>query len=212
MPYKSNKDIPKPVRDALPDHAQSIWRNVYNSMESRGQSEEVCARSAWSQVKNKYKKDGDKWVAKSEKDHSAPQNESSQNCLSKGAFKLLKVDQQSQIIYGIAITCLEKGEPHYDLQGHHIPEDVMLSAVNDFMSDVRINKTMHDGEQTGTVVHSFPLTEDLKKSLGIECDYSGWIVGCKPEDPEIIEKYLSGEFTGFSIGGSGQLDEVAEDD
>lgn len=75
MPYKSTSDLPDSVRDNLPEHAQDIFKEAFNSAwdeyadpdkrhgnESR---EEVSFKVAWSAVKNEYEKgDDDKWHAK----------------------------------------------------------------------------------------------------------------------------------------------------
>ena len=68
---------------------------------------------------------------------------------------------------------------------------------------------MHAGEQQGTVVFAFPLTSDIAKSLGISTGQTGLIVGMKPE-PALLAKYMSGEYSGFSIGGSRIKDEEVE--
>ena len=66
MPYKTIAELPQGVK-VLPSHAQSIWRNVFNQQESAGKSEEIAVKSAWSQVKNSYKKNPEgKWVRLSE--------------------------------------------------------------------------------------------------------------------------------------------------
>lgn len=71
MPYERNADLPDPVRDHLPSHAQDVYREAYNSAwdqyadpdDRRGDAsrEEVAHRVAWSAVKEKYHKgdDGD---------------------------------------------------------------------------------------------------------------------------------------------------------
>lgn len=71
MPYDRNADLPEPVREHLPDHAQTIYREAYNSAwdqyrdpEDRrddASREEVSHRVAWSAVKESYAKgdDGD---------------------------------------------------------------------------------------------------------------------------------------------------------
>ncbi len=53
----------------------------------------------------------------------------------------------------------------------------------------------------GMVVHSFPLTDDIKSAFEINSRLNGWIVGVKFENPEILEAFRSGALTGFSIGG-----------
>jgi cation transport regulator len=65
MPYRSNIDLPAPVRHALPDHAQSIYREAFNHTFAAhaGESgqEERAHRIAWAAVKRSYVKIGDHW-------------------------------------------------------------------------------------------------------------------------------------------------------
>ncbi len=76
MPYKKTTDLPDSVKDNLPDHAQDIYMEAYNSAwdeydtpeERRGDAsrEETAHRVAWSAVKKTYEKDekSGKWHAK----------------------------------------------------------------------------------------------------------------------------------------------------
>lgn len=69
MPYDSKRELPQNVRDNLPEHAQEIYREAYNSAweqysdpeDRRGDQsrEETAHRVAWSAVKKKYEKDED---------------------------------------------------------------------------------------------------------------------------------------------------------
>ncbi|MCP4161569.1 MAG: hypothetical protein GY760_15965 [Deltaproteobacteria bacterium] len=122
--------------------------------------------------------------------------------------KIIKVDSEQGIVYGWAIVSKIDGEEYFDLQDEHIPETIMLKATSDFMHDVRSIKNMHMGEDTGIVVHSFPMTKEIKKSFGIECSYTGWMVGVKPMSKETLDKFKKGIYTGFSIGGIGTTEEV----
>lgn len=75
MPYSSNKELPRPVQDNLPKHAQDIYREAFNhafeqysSKSSRRDpsesQEQVAHKVAWSAVEKKYRKDQDgNWVA-----------------------------------------------------------------------------------------------------------------------------------------------------
>ena len=76
MPYRRAADIPKPVRDALPDAAQRIWWRAFNSAESRyGTGDEGrLASIAWGAVRNAgYEKDGETWrLAKAEDPAKTP--------------------------------------------------------------------------------------------------------------------------------------------
>ena len=76
MPYKTKADLPENVKNVLPDHAQKIYMEAYNSAwdqydepeERRGDSsrEETAHRVAWKAVKYKYEKDkeSDQWKEK----------------------------------------------------------------------------------------------------------------------------------------------------
>ena len=74
MPYDKLAELPDSVKDNLPKHAQEIYQAAFNSAwqqydkpeERRGDAtrEETAHRVAWAAVKDKYEKQGDKWVAK----------------------------------------------------------------------------------------------------------------------------------------------------
>ncbi|MFZ0546361.1 MAG: ChaB family protein [Candidatus Promineifilaceae bacterium] len=72
MPYKTLTELPKQVKDNLPKHAQEIYKEAYNNAwdeykdasDRRGDDsrEETASKVAWSAVKKKYEKKGDRWV------------------------------------------------------------------------------------------------------------------------------------------------------
>lgn len=76
MPYDRISDLPKSVRDNLPEHAQEIYQEAFNHAwveykdpdERRDDAsrEEVAHRVAWSAVKQVYQKRNGKWVRKPE--------------------------------------------------------------------------------------------------------------------------------------------------
>ncbi len=78
MPYNQTSDLPESVREHLPEHAQKIFLETYNSAwkeysdasKRRGNEsqEETAFRVAWAAVKHEYEKDdktGD-WRPKAE--------------------------------------------------------------------------------------------------------------------------------------------------
>lgn len=72
MPYKTKSDLPESVKDNLPDHAQAIYKEAFNSAWSEYRRDEARAhRVAWGAVEKSYHKNSDgKWVngASSESD------------------------------------------------------------------------------------------------------------------------------------------------
>lgn len=68
MPYSTNADLPPSVRRNLPDHAQDIYREVFNHAfaDRLGElrQEEAAHRIAWTAVKRSYVKIGGEWVTR----------------------------------------------------------------------------------------------------------------------------------------------------
>ena len=75
MPYDKIADLPESVRDNLPEHAQEIYKEAFDSAwdeyddpeDRRGDAsrEETAHKVAWAAVKRKYEKDDDgRWKAK----------------------------------------------------------------------------------------------------------------------------------------------------
>lgn len=129
--------------------------------------------------------------------------------------QVLKVDKSLGLVLGWAIICKKDGIDYFDKQDDHIPEDSMLEASTDFMLNSRMAKDMHmqgdAGVLPGKVVFAFPMTTDVAKAFEIETNQTGLMIAMKPDSKDILEKFATGEYTGFSIGGSRILDEEIED-
>lgn len=126
--------------------------------------------------------------------------------------RIAKVDEDLGIVFGYAIVCKADGEDFFDSQGDHIPEDSMLEATSLYMSGERIAKDMHVGGSVGQVIFGFPMTTEIAKALGVKVEKTGFIVGMKPFDDDMLEKYAKGWYTGFSIGGKRILDDGVTDE
>lgn len=74
MPYKQIQELPDAVKEALPKHAQEIYKEAYNNAwdyyadpKNRrvdASREETAHRVAWAAVKEVYEKENDHWVKK----------------------------------------------------------------------------------------------------------------------------------------------------
>lgn len=124
------------------------------------------------------------------------------------SVNVLKVDESLGLVFGFAIVCKVDGEEYYDTQGDYIPEEVMLEAAAEFSVSKRATKDMHGKDLPGSVVFSFPMTTEVAQALGFEVPQTGWLVAMKPDDEEVLAKFKSGEYTGFSIGGTGSVEDV----
>lgn len=123
--------------------------------------------------------------------------------------QIIKVDDELGIVLGWAIISTINGEAYFDKQGDHIPDSAMLEAATDFMLHSRIQGDMHEKVEgdpdsevaKGTVVFAWPMTDEIAKAYGIDINQTGLMIAVKPDDPEILEKYRDGTYSGFSIGG-----------
>lgn len=134
----------------------------------------------------------------------------------KGLRTIAKVSSISEdlgLVFGWAIVCKEDGKPYYDLNidwegehagkrvPEHITEAAMLKGGFEFaMTPDRPGNEMHAGPETGSYPFVFPLTEEIAKAMGITCKRSGLMIAYKPTPP-VLAKFVSGEYTGFSIEG-----------
>ncbi|MCZ7563459.1 MAG: ChaB family protein [Burkholderiales bacterium] len=68
MPYGSVAELPAPVRAHLPNAAQEIYREAFNSAweqyAGRADREAVAHKVAWTAVKRRFRKRGERWVGK----------------------------------------------------------------------------------------------------------------------------------------------------
>ena len=137
-----------------------------------------------------------------------PRGKSGEDYMDKVA--ILKTDDDQRMVYGWASVVSETGTPVIDTQGDVIEPDELVKATTEFMADARLAKAMHQGDGIGEVLHSFPLTAELAKSLGLETAREGWIVGVKVRDDAVWAKVKDGTLKAFSIGGVGQREPLEE--
>ena len=119
----------------------------------------------------------------------------------RASAEILKVDDERRLIWAWAYVCTEDGKLLTDTQGDSIEPDDMEKMATDFMLDARVAKAMHDGDGIGEFVHSMPLTNEIMSAFGIHSDREGWITCLKVNSDEAWNDYKSGKFTGLSIGG-----------
>lgn len=109
-----------------------------------------------------------------------------------------KTDESLGLVFGWASVAKENGEILVDTDGDTITEEALLKAASEFATGPALDS--HAGESMGAVT-VFPLTTDIAKSLGITTEKTGLLCMMKPS-PEVFAKYQTGEYTGFSIGGT----------
>ena len=114
--------------------------------------------------------------------------------------EVLKVDDELGVVYGWAAICTENGDPYYDTQGDHITEKAAHEACLDFMLSSRQSTDMHNADD-GAVPFLMPITKDVGDAMGFGSKRTGIAIGMYPS-AEVLAKFKSGEYKGFSIGGT----------
>ena len=122
--------------------------------------------------------------------------------------QVTKMDDEKRIVYGYASVISKNGEPIVDRQGDVISADELEKAASEFMLGARSGKTMHKGEATTTIIHSFPMTNETKKAYQIESPYEAWLIAVKVHDDDTWEKVKAGTLKDFSIGGMATRREI----
>jgi cation transport regulator ChaB len=204
MPYKTNAELPEGVK-VLPSAAQSIWRNTFNSVDSKGGSEESSIKQSWGAVKNAgYSKNSEgKWVKKEHHDLKKTN-------VFKADVTVTGVNESLGIVFGWGMITDINGAPYYDTDNLHINSDLMVKATTGFMEDSRTSNDSHTASDIGMVLHSFPLSKEIALSMGVTSNVNGWMVGVKP-NKEILQKFVTGEYRGFSIEGEGVIEDEEEE-
>jgi hypothetical protein len=226
MAYTAGMTLLAAVAKDLPGPAMEKFVNAANEGESDGLGHNDCMRKAWEEVREDWRKPdtGKVWVRKDnpgagdvhvdapmngKKPKKKPPEEIKDSDGVKKFASVCKVDDSLGLVFGWAIVCTKGGEPYFDTQDDNIPEDSMLKAAADFMQNSRVAKDMHQGDEIGPIVFAFPMTADIAKSLDIQTDTTGLLIAMKPP-ADILSKFKSQEYTGFSIGGTRLVDEEAE--
>jgi len=208
----------------LPAAAFDIFIKAATEGEAAGLVHNDCIKQGWAAVADagwSAPASGKKWVKKdgpcgadvhveAPLGSKKPKKKAADDPYEKASIAtVLKVDDGLGLVFGWAIVCKKGGVEYFDTQGDHIPEDSMLSAATDFMVNARVAKDMHAGDEIGPIVFAWPMTEDIAKAMSIETGTTGLMIAMQPP-PAILQKFRSGEYTGFSIGGRRVEDEEVE--
>lgn len=127
--------------------------------------------------------------------------------------KVLKTS--SKLVYGWAMVNKIRGEdgeltPYLDTDNEYFPEEVSFKAFEEYMTGDRLVDNIHDEKPIGQIVFAFPMITEIADAFGLteHLPQTGIIVGMRVDDPEILKKYESGEYTGFSIGALANFEDL----
>ena len=118
------------------------------------------------------------------------------------SFKSQLKSAKERIIEGFATT------DSWDKQGERLPLDVAVSAFGQFSKSPKIC-TLHGRSEFGGKVNSVGCG-GVAEFLGYTASGNGIYISVKITDDAAWNKVLSGEYSGFSIGGFGKLNQNGE--
>lgn len=192
MPYRSNRELPKRIKDVLPSKAQSVFRNVANSVLNSGKSEESAFRQAWGALKNQgwEKQANGKWE-KVEKMTDI-----------QLTAKIEKVNEDQNLVFGWFSIIEKDGKSVVDSQGDVITEEELEKAMYDFVLNARDAGEMHMRKDAGKLVECMVFTKEKQDLMGIDLGFIGAWGGFRLDD-DTFAKVKSGQYSMFSIGGRG---------
>jgi len=121
----------------------------------------------------------------------------------KASYRVTKMDESLGLVIGMSIITSIDGVPYTDLQGDEVQEQDLLKTVVGFMEAGAPTDTNHNREADGRVVLSWVFDAETNKAMDVTARKHGWATGLKVS-PETFAKFKSGEYTGFSIDGTGE--------
>lgn len=128
----------------------------------------------------------------------------------EGTARVFKVDEQLGIVLGFANVSTVNGEPLVDLQDDVTCEDELLKVCAEYAESGAAVDEMHDEQPVdgARTVFLFPLSSAIAKEIGLgDVAKTGILIGVKLP-PETLAKFKSGELNAFSIGGTGEREQL----
>ncbi len=126
-------------------------------------------------------------------------------------FKIEKVDQDKQQLFGWASVVTKGGRAIIDKQGDIIPVDELENAAHDFVLSSRKQGDMHSRtDGVGRLIESMVFSAEKQKALGIDLGLEGWWVGFQCDCKELWKDIRTGRKLEFSIGGAAIPEKVAD--
>ena len=125
--------------------------------------------------------------------------------------KIQKIDDEKRLVFGWAnVSIRADGEQIVDRQKDIIDPEDLEDAAYAFVELYGDGGEMHENPKVAKVVESCIFTPEKCEAIGITQDKlpTGWWIGFHVLDDDVWEKVKSGEYSMFSIAGTGQRVEV----
>jgi len=118
-----------------------------------------------------------------------------------------EVDKVNKIAYGWAYVAKKGDTQIVDHSGDIWDIKEIEKTAHDFIA-CRTGGESHVYKGGAVLVESLVFSEEVQKALGIDLGKIGWFVGFEILDDDLLEKVQKGELSMFSIGGTGEKEEI----
>jgi hypothetical protein len=130
-------------------------------------------------------------------------------------FTIAKADDDKQYVFGWGQVALSAdGEVVEDLQNDVVDPTDLEEAAYDHVLNFRNTGEQHDPalRSKGKLIESCVFTKEKQEAIGIPEGFVpiGWWVGYYIEDVSTWEKVKSGEYSMFSVEGTGEREEIGK--
>ncbi len=117
---------------------------------------------------------------------------------------IAKADEDQRIVYGVVL------EPDtVDLQGDVLTIDTIEEAAHKYLVEHRTVGDNHSHAAAAEVVESYLAPADMELG-GQKISRGSWIMGVHVTDDRLWDAVRSGDYAGFSIGGTGARKEITK--
>ena len=126
--------------------------------------------------------------------------------LSETRFNIVKSDDEKRQVFGWAsVSARVTGEVIEDYQEDIIEIDELEKAAYAFTKDYATAGEMHERGGVGELIESAVFTKEKAASMGIPDGIlpEGWWLGFQITDDEVWQKIKDGDYSMFSIEGTG---------
>lgn len=219
MPWSSNADLPKSVKDNLPEEAQTMWRKTVNSALREYSDESRAFATGWAVLRrNGWSNKSGTWTRTQKESPTSdsvhcdvPLGEEMPKVMKEFSFKIEKSNEEKRIAFGWAMISRDKtGCEVFDYQNDGIdPEDLEQLAYR-YVQFYRDAGSEHNSKGKGVLIESVVSTLEKQSVWGVPVGFMpiGWWVGFYVTDDAVWEKVKSGEYAAFSIEGDAVRKEV----
>lgn len=216
MPYQSNKDLPKAVKDKLDEKKQNQWRKVFNSIHEETDDEGRAASGAWSAVN---KGEPGRFIKRDDKQRYTlgivyePNIVDSQNDFSdemeieKACWSFMRKLQGKTGLTKTALSLLESIVKSLDedepvtLDITDVYDDILKAGLNDMHVNTPLDEALGDIVECYISPVDFDLT--LPDGTHEHISKGTWLMGTV-WNPDYFAKIESGERNGLSMEGKGR--------